>query len=97
MSEWISYKGKPYYLKQHGPKALVVDSNSKELYVSYTDIEQIEVPTFNVGEQVVCVDKESPLNGQIVTINMDDNSSFAPYRYGIYRWATPFDIVKIDY
>lgn len=97
MSDWISYKGKPYYLKQHGPKALICDSNSNELYVSYTDIEPIEVPTFNVGEKVICIDKGSPFDGQIVTIETDDNSSFAPYRYSTHRWATPFDVVKIDY
>lgn len=97
MSDWISYKGKPYYLKQHGHKVLICDSNSNEKRVSYISIKPIEVPKFKVGEKVLCVDKESPFNGQIVTIITNDNSSFAPYQYSTHRWATPFNIVKIDY
>lgn len=45
----------------------------------------------------MCIDNKSPFNGQIVTIKDDDNSSFAPYEYDDYLWATPFDLVKIDY
>ena len=94
---WVSYKGKPYFVKQHAHKALIIDSNSNEKRVSYTSIKPIEVPKFKVGEKVLCVDKESPLNGQIVTIETDDNSSFAPYRYGHYLWATPFDLAPVNY
>lgn len=65
--------------------------------VSYQDLEVIDVPTFNVGEKVICVDDTTSLTGQIVTITYNDESSFAPYQYNDDYWATPFDIVKIDY
>lgn len=97
MSDWISYKGKPYFVKQHAHKALIIDSNSNEKRVSNTSIKPIEVPKFKVGDKVLCIDKDSPFNGQIVTIITNDNSSFAPYQYSTHRWATPFNIVKIDY
>ena len=94
---WVDYKGEPRYILSHDyDEALVIDSNDTESLVSYQDLEVIDVPTFNVGEKVICVDDTTSLTGQIVTITYNE-SSFAPYQYNDDYWATPFDIVKIDY
>ena len=95
---WVFYKGEPRYVLSHDyDEALVIDSNDNESLVSYQDLEVIDVPTFNIGEKVICVDDTTSLTGQIVTITYNDESSFAPYQYNDDYWATPFDIVKIDY
>ena len=96
---WVLYDGQPYNIKEKSDNySRLKHSNGKIVRISIDkDVDVLDVPTFKVGEKVMCIDNKSPFNGQLVTIKDDDNSSFAPYEYDDYLWATPFDLVKIDY
>ena len=96
---WVSYQGKPHYiyLNRQDP-AVLRNCNSKEIEVYIkSQVEPIEIPQFNVGNKVMYIGKASEYKNKFVTITHKDNDNYIPYRIDDKKWATPFDIVKVDY
>lgn len=98
---WISFKGEPMYVDRIDDDVddvVLLSTTGKELKVSLNEsFESIDVPVFKKGQSVLCIDKESICYQQIVTILSTVTDAFVTYQLTPEQWATPFDILPIDY
>lgn len=98
---WISFNGEPMYvdtIDDDVDDVILLSTTGKELKVSLNEsFEPIEVPIFQKGQSVLCIDKESSCYQQVVTILSTVTDTFVNYQLTPEQWATPFDIIPIDY
>ena len=96
---WVQYDGKPYHVRdRYGEEIILRDSAKNDIWLSiYEDVELIDLPVFNIGDLVLYQGWVSSLYGKLLPILQYDGSSYSPYSLGCAVWATPFDIIKIDY
>ena len=59
---WVLYDGQPYNIKEKTDNySRLKHSNGKIVRISFDkDVDVLEVPTFKVGEKVMCIDNKSP-------------------------------------
>ena len=95
---WISFNGEPMYVANITDNVILLSTTGDEFKVSLNEsFERIEVPVFHKGQSVLCIDKESSCYQQVVTILSTVTDAFVNYQLTPYQWATPFDIVPIEY
>lgn len=95
---WISFNGEPMYVANINDDVILLSNTGDEFKVSLNEsFEPIEVPVFKKGQSVLCIDEESICYQQIVTILSTVTDAFVTYQLTPEQWATPFDIVPIEY
>lgn len=102
---WVSYHDQLYfveYINEQICKVLDTQGYETILYlnsITSDEIQEVDVPVFNVNDKVLCVDDQHPeYYMKIVTIKSVINNAFCPYIIDDDGWhATPFDILPINY
>lgn len=92
------YKKAPHYVyRKVNNKVELWSLLGQMSYVKARDLTPItNMPTFALGDRVVCVKHDSPYYQKIMTITDKYPGVYRPYNIAD-EWVTPFDIVTINY
>lgn len=105
---WLKYKNICWFVVSVENNACYLETTSDEICLSASDfdkyrIEPVQPPVFHLNEDVLCVgDCEKELQNQIVKIIKVDDDKTESLIYLIEcnnrrDWATPFDLVRLNY
>ena len=97
---WVLYDGQPYNVREiFGCERELRHSDGIKIRIRFDkDVEVLEVPTFTKGQSVIFTGNVQSKKGNMMTItHVNDELKYRPYTLDNILYATPFEIMPVNY
>lgn len=97
---WVLYDGRPYNVREiFGCKRELRHSDGIKIRIRFDkEVEVLEVPTFTKGQSVIFTGNVQSKKGKMMTItHVNDELKYRPYTLDNILYATPFEIIPVNY
>ena len=97
---WVSYDGQPYNVREiFGCHRELRHSNGTNIQIRFdTDVEVLDIPTFNKGESVIFTGNDQHHKDKMMKItHVNNDFKYRPYTLDNILYVTPFEIIPVNY